>query len=323
MKKIILTLLLIASTQLCASAPINHLGMPTTTAYKMITFSFDDEIKDVPSATAKKFKSLQGMIDELEINASDEAIPLPGIVPFETFKNLVDYAEECTTKKYDKEQAIAALLKKVARHKQPSLEKSAVVFNLCKAIDFLDLDPLVKEPSPNSEQPSAAEPQQTCVALSSHNLISALGSTISEQDVDTLLTDYKTTGDGSIVYEWVRHGTLSRLFQKQLLNRPDAIPCIKTLKGHTDWVRSIACHPTKDILASGSNDKTIRLWDITTGELIKILEGHTSWIRSLAFSPNGNTLASGSDNGTVKVWDTSALNMSALELLQKITTQEN
>ncbi|MDZ8228017.1 MAG: ribosome assembly protein 4, partial [Nostoc sp. ChiVER01] len=58
-------------------------------------------------------------------------------------------------------------------------------------------------------------------------------------------------------------------------------------------------------LASGSDDRTIKLWDISTGKAIKTLTGHSSWVYSVVFSPDGKTLASGSGDKTIKLWDVS------------------
>ena len=60
---------------------------------------------------------------------------------------------------------------------------------------------------------------------------------------------------------------------------------------------------TASTLASGSDDNTVRLWDVQTGEQLRTLEGHTDGVTSVAFSPDGNTLASGSDDNTVRLWD--------------------
>ncbi|MBD2194625.1 MULTISPECIES: WD40 domain-containing protein [Calothrix] len=77
---------------------------------------------------------------------------------------------------------------------------------------------------------------------------------------------------------------------------------IVTYMGHTSWVQSLAFSPDGNILASGSNDQTVRLWNIHTGQCLKTLRGHTSWVQSLAFSPDGNILASGGKDQIVKLW---------------------
>ena len=61
--------------------------------------------------------------------------------------------------------------------------------------------------------------------------------------------------------------------------------------------------PDGKTLASGSRDKTIKLWDITTGKEIRTLRGHSDSVLSVSFSPDGKTLASGSRDKTVILWD--------------------
>ena len=86
------------------------------------------------------------------------------------------------------------------------------------------------------------------------------------------------------------------------LQQKKSIPS-DVLKGHLKVVSSVAFSPDGTILASGSWDDTIKLWDIKTGTKIRTLTGHKYWVRSVAFSPDGTTLASGSEDRTIKLWN--------------------
>ncbi|MGC9084472.1 MAG: WD40 repeat domain-containing protein, partial [Anaerolineae bacterium] len=59
------------------------------------------------------------------------------------------------------------------------------------------------------------------------------------------------------------------------------------LKEHTRGVLSVAFSPDGQKLASGSADRTVRLWDLATGEILHVLEGHTDLVQSVTFSPDG------------------------------------
>jgi WD40 repeat protein len=105
---------------------------------------------------------------------------------------------------------------------------------------------------------------------------------------------------------------------------------IKTLHEHGNWVLSVVFSPSAvgaplatpptprsplnpplkrgeggegGILASGSGDKTVKLWNVSTGKVIKTLWGHEAVVRSIAFSSDGQILASASEDRTIKLWD--------------------
>lgn len=76
---------------------------------------------------------------------------------------------------------------------------------------------------------------------------------------------------------------------------------LETFDGHTYRVNSVVFSPDGNLIASGSRDKTIGLWNLD-GKFIYRLETHTDAINSIAFSPNGSALASASDDGTIILW---------------------
>lgn len=78
---------------------------------------------------------------------------------------------------------------------------------------------------------------------------------------------------------------------------------IRTLKGHTDTVKTLAFSPDGKILVSGSSDDTLRKWDTSTGSMLRKLAGHSNDIKTVAFSRDGKMIASGSKDATVRLWD--------------------
>ena len=79
--------------------------------------------------------------------------------------------------------------------------------------------------------------------------------------------------------------------------------CVHTLPGHSSFVNSLAISPDGKILASGSWDKTIKVWELETGELIGTLTGHSDRVNSVAINWDGTMLASGSSDETIKFWN--------------------
>ncbi|MFX1515055.1 MAG: hypothetical protein ACFFC6_02020 [Promethearchaeota archaeon] len=90
-----------------------------------------------------------------------------------------------------------------------------------------------------------------------------------------------------------------------LLENPTSGTALYDLVGHTGVVRSVYFSPKGNIIASGSEDGTIRLWNVSNGAELPIspLSDHSSWVTSVVFSPDGKILASGSIDGAIKLWN--------------------
>ncbi|MEH1863607.1 MAG: ribosome assembly protein 4, partial [Nostoc sp.] len=78
---------------------------------------------------------------------------------------------------------------------------------------------------------------------------------------------------------------------------------LNTLEGHSSGVSSVVFSPDGQRLASTSDDKTIKLWDVATSKAVQTLTGHSSAVSSVVFSPDGQRLASASHDNTIKLWD--------------------
>lgn len=74
-------------------------------------------------------------------------------------------------------------------------------------------------------------------------------------------------------------------------------------KGHNNEVRDVAWSRDGTRIASGSDDKTVQVWDATTGKLIHTYSNHTSFVRAVTWSPDSKRIASGGNDKTVQVWD--------------------
>ncbi|KAI9778784.1 MAG: hypothetical protein M1839_007874 [Geoglossum umbratile] len=82
--------------------------------------------------------------------------------------------------------------------------------------------------------------------------------------------------------------------------------CLQTLEGHSNSVNSVAFSHNLAWLASASWDKTVKIWNASSGECLQTLKGHSNSVNSVAFSHDSAWLASASWDNTVKIWDASS-----------------
>ncbi|MEQ9236608.1 MAG: pentapeptide repeat-containing protein [Coleofasciculus sp. E2-BRE-01] len=90
---------------------------------------------------------------------------------------------------------------------------------------------------------------------------------------------------------------------KESINSQEKVQIISAATGIID---SLAFSPDGQTLFAGSRDRSVKIWNISNGDLIRILKGNSSWVEEIAISSDGKTLVTGSTLGEIKTWQPSS-----------------
>src|SRR6185503_16582347 len=80
---------------------------------------------------------------------------------------------------------------------------------------------------------------------------------------------------------------------------------VRILEGHTAWVTSVAVTVDGRHAVSASDDRTLKVWDMSTGQMVRTLEGHTARVNGVAVTADGCQAVSASSDWPLKVWNLS------------------
>jgi WD40 repeat protein len=162
---------------------------------------------------------------------------------------------------------------------------------------------IIKDPSPLDNIKAFAQ----FISLESHALTK-----FGERDGFVIQQAYNYTDSGPVTKraeEFIKNESKTVFLLSKKEHRPKFNPysaLIRTLEGHVSNVVKIESTVDGKKAISAGYDKTVRYWDIDTGECLRTFTGHTSYVNCVSISYDGKKAISGSSDKTLRVWDVSS-----------------
>jgi WD40 repeat protein/serine/threonine protein kinase len=151
--------------------------------------------------------------------------------------------------------------------------------------------------SPNKEQPISPSQYGKLTEFDGHD--GAVYSARFSPDGKLVATG----GYDKLVMLWSPDEVFPADIDARTKGEPEKKSIFVPLAGHDGPVRTVAFSPNGQLVLSGSEDNSIRVWDVAAGESVKTLRGHGSAVRACAFSPDRKHIVSGGDDQRIRVWD--------------------
>ncbi|ETO34951.1 hypothetical protein RFI_02122 [Reticulomyxa filosa] len=118
-----------------------------------------------------------------------------------------------------------------------------------------------------------------------------------QSEQETMIIVNNWTRSQFIYWGWVDD------FNKIIARYVKCFKQFKVFKGHSRQVTSAKFSPDGARIVSSSDDRTIRIWDVSSGKEVQTLKGHADWINNAEFSPEGTKIVSSSVDRSIRLWD--------------------